>query len=345
MLKSLNLIIIFLAFTLSFSVHGETEKSFQGRYLGAKTTVYPEWFKDSFFDLREDINDAAKQGKRVMIFFHQEGCPYCNLMVERNLSQANIQQLMREQLDVIEFNMWGDKEVTGLDGSTITEKEFAESLKVQFTPTLLAFNESGKIILRLNGYIPPASFKTALNFITQRQEKKISYREYLAANKSPNALKGQLNNESFYMQPPYDLSRKSDKPLAIFFEQKDCPNCDRLHQDIINAPGIRQQLKRFNSIQLDMWSAKDIVTPNGKTLRIRDWAKKLGVTFAPTIIFLNSEGNEVIRSEAFFKRFHTESIFDYVASKAYLTQANFQRYISARAEHIRDQGKDVDLWR
>jgi len=115
----------------------------KGRFLGAKETVYPDWFKESFLDLREDIREAADRGRRVVIFFHQDGCPYCNLMVERNLSQKEISDLLQQKMEVIEINMFGDREVTGLNGQTTTEKAFAAAMRVQFTPTLLFSMKEG----------------------------------------------------------------------------------------------------------------------------------------------------------------------------------------------------------
>ncbi len=172
----------------------------QGKFLGARETAYPDWFKASFMELGEDVQEAAEEGKRVMLFFHQDGCPYCNLMVERNLSQKDIQETMKAKLDVIEINMWGDREVGAVNGKTYTEKRFAEVLKVQFTPTLLFLDESGKVILRLNGYIPPNTFKTALGYVNGHKEKEGSYRNYLAANKPPKAA-GKLHNEVFFLPP------------------------------------------------------------------------------------------------------------------------------------------------
>jgi thioredoxin-related protein len=37
----------------------------------------PEWFAQSFLDIREDAAEAARDGKRLMIYFMQDGCPYC----------------------------------------------------------------------------------------------------------------------------------------------------------------------------------------------------------------------------------------------------------------------------
>jgi len=54
---------------------------------GAKPTEYPDWFKEGFLNLNEDVAEAAEKNKRLMLIFHQPGCPFCNALVERNLAQ------------------------------------------------------------------------------------------------------------------------------------------------------------------------------------------------------------------------------------------------------------------
>ena len=45
----------------------------------------PSWFATTFLDFREDIADAAKDRRRLLIYFGQDGCPYCKqLMVTRS---------------------------------------------------------------------------------------------------------------------------------------------------------------------------------------------------------------------------------------------------------------------
>jgi hypothetical protein len=58
-----------------------------------------------------------------------------------------------------------------------------------------------------------------------------------------------------------------------------------------------------------------------------------------------TEEPEVMRIDAQMRSFHIQSVFDYVLSGAYKTERNFQRYISARADKIREKGKDVDIWK
>ena len=35
----------------------------------------PPWFASTFLDFREDVADAAREGKRLLVYFGQDGCP------------------------------------------------------------------------------------------------------------------------------------------------------------------------------------------------------------------------------------------------------------------------------
>ena len=345
-ISRLNSAWLLLYTLLIVSGAGMASEKKRGAYHGAMATEYPAWFKDSFLNLREDIAEASTHRKRVMLLFTQDNCPYCNALVERNLSQQDIEKRLREHFDVIAVNIWGDREVIGLDGVRHTEKSYAASQKVQFTPTLLFFDEAGQTILRLNGYLPPERFKTAIEYVAQGKEKTIAYRDYLAANLPPPSG-GALIREDFFKPAPYRLNSRTGvgpRPLAVFFEQKDCPGCAELHQKVLSDPDTRAVLRKLDAIQLDMWSKTPVITPQGKPLTAREWARALDVKYAPTIVLIDEQGREIIRSEAFFKTFHTQGIFAYAAEGAYKTEPNFQRYLSARAEKLREEGKDVDIW-
>ena len=51
-----------------------------------------------------------------------------------------------------------------------------------------------------------------------------------------------------------------------------------------------------------------------------------------------------MRIDAFLKTFHFQSVYAYVLEQAYIDEPSFQRYISARAEHLREAGYDTDIW-
>ncbi|HET9350685.1 MAG TPA: hypothetical protein VFO02_05065, partial [Burkholderiales bacterium] len=48
--------------------------------ISAHAREVPEWFAETMLDARDEAADAAKQGKRLMLYFWLEGCPYCQRM-------------------------------------------------------------------------------------------------------------------------------------------------------------------------------------------------------------------------------------------------------------------------
>ena len=302
----------------------------------------PDWFANSFLDIREDLAEAASGGKRVLLYFYQDGCPYCKKLLDTNFALQETEDKTRRHYDVVAINMWGDREVTGFDGEETTEKEFAKSLRVMFTPTLLFLNEQGKVTLRVNGYYAPHKFNAALDYGMQHNGSAPTFREYFAAA-SPAAASGVLHHDPAYLAPDSALDARGGKPLLVLFEQKDCAPCDELHLDILKRPGSREQLERFDVILLDMWSQDPVRRPDGKTTTVARWARDMNVQYAPSLIFFDGQGVEVFRTEAYLKAFHIQSSLDYVASGAYLEQPSFQRFIATRADALEAQGVHVEL--
>ncbi|MGB8144853.1 MAG: thioredoxin family protein, partial [Chromatiaceae bacterium] len=191
----------------------------------------PTWFKDSFLYLGEEVANAAAEGKRVALYFHQEECPYCQRMLEVNFSQRDIVAKTQAQFNVIAINIWGDLEVTDLAGKVSSEKDFARDQKVQFTPTILFLDEQGAVTFRLNGYYPPERFSALLDYSAQRPAPTGSFKDFLAARTGPPAS-AELHRDPSYLPHPLKLNqRPSAKPLLLLFEQASCQTCDELHRE------------------------------------------------------------------------------------------------------------------
>lgn len=94
-----------------------------------------DWFALTFKDIAEDVNEAAEEGKRLVLVFEQAGCIYCEKTHETVLVDPDIVSYIKEHFVVVQFNLWGDEEVTDLDGEVLTEKSAAEKWGVMFTPT------------------------------------------------------------------------------------------------------------------------------------------------------------------------------------------------------------------
>lgn len=334
-----------LFFTFSQSVSAASETELSAGMVNPGYAEKPSWFKVSFLDIYEDIADAADNNKRVMLYFYQDGCPYCKKLLEDNFGQRAISDKTQKYFDVVAINIWGNNEIVVGDDE-LTEAEFSSALKVQYTPTLIFFNEDNKVVYRANGYFPPEKFHTVLDYVGQKMEKKISYQDYLA-KVDPQPSSGKLHTEVINIKNPKNLQQALtvEKPLLVMFEQKKCIACDELHNDMLKRPDGKKQLARFNVALFDMWSDEKVVTPDGKKMKVRDWVKKLDVKYAPSMVYFDDTGEEIFRTDAYLKSFHTHSVMDYVASGAYKTQPNFQRYIDTRADELRKQGIEVDIMR
>lgn len=344
--KMSTLLVLIAVVSMMYTGAASGQETTPGQFTGDIQTELPDWFKESFLEFEDDIDEAVAAGKRLMLYFHQNGCPYCNALIEHNFELADIQEQIRSNLDVVAINIFGDLEVVSVGGKAFSEKTLAQALRVSYTPTLLFFNEKREVALRLDGYYPPKQFRTALNYVTQRKDQEVSYQQYLETV-TTGTTTGSLYPESFFTVAPYNMDRSGgaqNRPLAVFFEQKQCEECTLLHTNTLSDPATRKIVEQFDAVQLDMWSDDELVTPEGEAMTAREWATKLGIQFAPTIVLFDRSGAEVMRSGAFLKTFHIQSIFDYVLTDAYKMQPNFQRYLSARSESLLERGINVDIW-
>ena len=102
----------------------------------------PDWLRETFKDLREDLAEANAEGKRLLIIFEQRGCIYCTKMHEEVFTDPAIEKLIRDHYFVVQMNLFGDVEVTDFEGTVAREKDMALRWGVMFTPTLIFLPET-----------------------------------------------------------------------------------------------------------------------------------------------------------------------------------------------------------
>ncbi len=99
------------------------------------------WMRDTFKDLREDLDEANAEGKRLVLFFEQRGCIYCAKMHEEVFSDQGISDYIAENYFVVQMNLYGDVEVVDFDGDSRSEKDMARKWRVMFTPNIVFLPE------------------------------------------------------------------------------------------------------------------------------------------------------------------------------------------------------------
>lgn len=101
----------------------------------------PDWLRETFLDLSEDLAEANAEGKRLLLIVEQRGCIYCAKMHEKIFPDPAIDAIIRESFFVDQINMYGDLEVTDFDGTVLSEKDMVRHWNVIFTPTMIFLPE------------------------------------------------------------------------------------------------------------------------------------------------------------------------------------------------------------
>lgn len=293
--------------------------------------VYPDWFKLSLGDLRDDLKDAVKKGKDgIVVYFGQHRCAYCKLFIDKDLADPTINRKLREHYDLIPIDIWGIDNIIDTNGVSYTENQLARHYKTNFTPSLVFYDRSGTPVFRLRGYYSPYQFRAALEYVTEKFYKGQTFRDYLQrAVPGMFFTRGGLNERDFFLDPPYDLKKlvaDKSRPLVVFFEQGDCHACDLLHTGPLDKENTLTEIAKMNAVQLDMWSNTPVRTPSGKTMTARKWAKKLNIFYAPTLVFFDTDGKEIMRVDSVVQFYRLWGVLDYINRRGYKTEPNYQEW-------------------
>lgn len=150
------------------------------------------------------------------------------------------------------------------------------------------------------------------------------------------------------LQEDYEEARAEGKRLLIIFEQRGCLYCKDMHEGAFKDERVLKHLtETYYPVQLDLYGANEMVDTDGESLEERAAARKWGVLFTPTMVFMPPEidlekpANQqaVAIMPGAFAPGTTYDLMTWVAEKRYLDQSeeDFQRY-HARMIRERNDG-------
>jgi thioredoxin-related protein len=148
------------------------------------------------------------------------------------------------------------------------------------------------------------------------------------------------------LQEDLDEANAEGKRLAIFFEQRGCIYCTKMHESVYPDPELSDYIdENFFVIQLNLHGDLEVVDFDGDTLTEKQIARKWGILFTPSVIFLPEEveeGKTAIQSAVAmmpgaFSRGTTLDMFTWVNEKRYVLDSDedFQRYHARRINERR----------
>ena len=148
------------------------------------------------------------------------------------------------------------------------------------------------------------------------------------------------------LQEDLDEANAEGKRLAIFFEQRGCIYCTKMHESVYPDPELSDYIdENFFVIQLNLHGDLEVIDFDGDTLTEKQIARKWGILFTPSVIFLPEEveeGKTAIQSAVAmmpgaFGRGTTLDMFTWVNEKRYALDSDedFQRYHARRINERR----------
>jgi len=337
--RKLQKILLLIAITAISSPVFTADSDTRGKIIGGVSHPLPAWFKESFLEIADDIDDASEAGKHVLLFFDLNGCPYCDRMLEESFKAGPLSNYIQEHFDVIAINIQGDRDIAFNDEISVTEKELGAILKVYSTPALLFLNADNKTIVRINGYRAPERFQQVLEFVATRSYQTTTLADYLQAKLDRDVY--QLRANPLFSEIT-DLS-SVDGPLMVIFEDGSCYDCNEFHDGILAHEQVRAEIEPFTIVRFDADSNETIKDLYGNETTPAELVRKYDMIYRPGVLVFD-DGNLLRRHDSLTFPHHFKESMRYVAG-GYYQQTDYHSYSQRRTEELLANGVDIDLGR
>ena len=170
-----------------------------------------------------------------------------------------------------------------------------------------------------------------------------------------NAALAEVGDDGLHTQPFIETTfndvredmataAENGKRLVIFFEQRGCIYCKKMHEEVFVDPEIRDFIvANYMVVQFNLHGDEEVTDLDGTVLSEKDMAKRWGILFTPTLLFLPEEAPEgvttpqaaVASMPGAFGRWTTLHLMQWVQEHGYDGDEDFQRY---HARKLKDAG-------
>ena len=331
-------ILLITLLIVTFSVIS-SQAAERGSIKGGVPHQAPSWFKESFLEIAEDVEEAGEENKHVILFFQLNSCPYCDRMLEESFEAEPLRSYIQQHFDTIAINVRGDRDIAFNEDISVTEKELSDILKVAATPAILFLGKENQTIVRVNGYRAPQRFQSVLEYVATGAYQSESLADYQQAKLDRKVY--QLRTNTLFSDIT-DLS-SVDGPLMLIFEDGSCYDCDEFHDGLLTHAQVRKEIEPFTIVRLDTDSDQPIIDLFGNKTTAEKIAKEYEMTYRPGILVFD-DGNLLRRNDSLVFPHHFKESMRYVAG-GYYKDMDYETYSAQRTEELLSSGINIDLGR
>jgi thioredoxin-related protein len=131
--------------------------------------------------------------------------------------------------------------------------------------------------------------------------------------------------------------------MLIIFEQRGCIYCNRMHTEVFPEEEITRMLTEdYFVVRLNLHGALEVTDFDGEVMSERDIARRWGILFTPTLMFMPEEVPEgstaaqasVATMPGAFGRWTTRNMLTWILEHGYDGEEDFQRYHARRLQEL-----------
>jgi thioredoxin-related protein len=252
------------------------------------------FFAQSFGDLPEELAAARESGKLgLLLFFEQEGCPYCERMLQTILNQPAVQDWYRERFVSISVDINGDVELVDIDGITLPSKVFARHRRVKTTPTISFIDLSGaEVYRRITMVSGPREFMMLSQYIADGRYTDVNWKDY--AGEHPEVVNSATVQQVVDFRLEAAAAAERGVTLLLAVTREGCRYCAQLRREFL-APMIRSGDYFYKVLIREMMMEPDtaILDFSGQVTTTAEMAARYGVSITPTVLLLDPSGKRL----------------------------------------------------
>jgi len=125
------------------------------------------------------------------------------------------------------------------------------------------------------------------------------------------------------------------KRMLVIWEQRGCIYCTKMHKEVFVVPEIESLLaEKYFVVQMNLFGDEEVTDFDGTSLPEKEMARRWGVVFTPTMMFMPSEEPEsghagqgaVAQMPGAFGKSTTFDLLNWVLERGYEGDEHFQHY-------------------
>jgi thioredoxin-related protein len=127
--------------------------------------------------LKEAQKLADENNKKVLVYANASWCTFCKKMEKEVFTSKTVQEKTAKDFYPVWIDIESQDSLT-FRGDTMTQAQFARTMRVTGTPTFVFFGPDGEIIAGQPGFIPEKVYVQILDYIGSDAYLKQSFEEY-----------------------------------------------------------------------------------------------------------------------------------------------------------------------